>query len=76
MDVEELLRGSHVSLFAQRLFEEPTGLHAFSAREALGFNLAVALGVDSDFDSLIQTAPPTLTVSLIDPLSSFCSTTE
>ena len=76
LNVKEFRCRSHVGLFAESLFDELAGLDALTAGEALGFDRAVAFGVDGDFNSFIQAAPPTLTVSLMEPLSSFCSTTE
>ena len=73
--MEELGSCLHGGLFAERLFDELAGLNAISACEALGFDRAIAFAVDDDF-YFLQAAPPTLTVSLIEPLSSFCSITE
>ncbi len=76
LHIEELGCRLHGGLFAECLFDELARLNAISASEALGFDYAIALGIDGDLNSLIQAAPPTLTVSLIEPLSSFCSITE
>ena len=73
---EELRRRSYFQLFTEGLFDKLAGFETFGTGESTGFDSALALGVDDDFDFLTQAAPPTLMVSLIDPLSSRCSTTE
>ena len=61
---------------AECLFNKATGFDALAAGEPFGFNGRVAFNIDQDFNSLIQAAPPTWTVSLTEPLSSRCSLTE
>ncbi len=71
----ECRRCSLTDLFPQRLLDKPARLPTHVAGEPFGLHLASTFGVDDDFDTF-QVAPPTLTVSLIAPLSSRCSTTE
>ena len=65
-----------LALLAKSLFDKTTGLDALAAGETFCFDVRATFGVDYDFNSLVQAAPPTLTVSLIEPLSSCCSMTE
>src|SRR3954468_4080589 len=60
---------------AERLLDEPAGLAALPAGEALGLDLCLADGGDGDLDDL-HDAPPTVIDSLMEPSASGCSTTE
>ena len=55
----KLGRSACRSLFSQGLLDEFTCCYALAARKALCFDLAVAFGVDGDFNLLVQAAPPT-----------------
>lgn len=63
-----LIRGH----LAQGNLDKPTGLPALVAAESPCFNARLAGWGNRDFDDL-HAAPPTLMVSLIDPLESVCS---
>lgn len=67
---------SFLGRVAERMFNKATGLDALAAGEPLCFNGRATFGIHYDFDSFVQAAPPTFTVSLIEPLSSRCSLTE
>lgn len=59
---------------AERLLDEPAGFAALAASEAFRLHLCLSLWADGDLDALHE-APPTVTVSLMDPSARVCSTT-
>ena len=73
--MKELRRRSHLSLSTKGLLDKLAGLDTFASSKAFSFDFALALGVDDDFNAFAHAAPPTLTVNLIEPLSSLCSVT-
>lgn len=72
----ELGSFSFLDRTAEGLLDKATGLDALAAGEALCFNGRATFGINHDFNTFVQAAPPTWTVNLIEPLSSCCSTTE
>ena len=60
---------------AESLFNEAAGVAAFAANETFGLHTGLACRGHSDFDGLIQAAPPIWTVTLIDPSPNDCSVT-
>ncbi len=77
---KELGRRPPVGRLTKGLFDKPAGSQTLAAGKTFGLDLRSPLRVDNDFDRFrcndFQTAPPTLTVSLMEPLSSRCSITE
>ena len=74
----ELGSFSFLDRTTEGLPDKATGLDALATGEALCFNGRATFGINHDFNTFVQAAPPapTWTVSLIEPLSSRCSTTE
>ena len=72
----ELGSFSFLDRTSEGLLDKATGLDTLAAGEPLRFDGRAAFGIDQDFNSFVQAAPPTWTVNLIEPLSSRCSTTE
>lgn len=60
---------------AKCLFDKPASVLAFTADESVRFHAALTVG-RHDYLDRFQDAPPTLTVSLMEPSSSDCSVTE
>ena len=60
---------------AESLFDEAACVAAFTANETFGLHTGLACRGHSDFDGLIQAAPPIWTVTLIDPSPNDCSVT-
>ena len=71
----KLSRQLFLSSLTQCLFDELTGLTAFTADEAPGLYLRLSRRRDDDFDGLAHAAPPTVTVNLIEPSARLCSVT-
>lgn len=63
----ELGRQLFAGALSQCLFEKLARFATFAAVEALGLDGRLAIGGNGDFNALVQAAPPTLTVSLIEP---------
>lgn len=59
----------------ESLFQESAGRAAFRTDEASGFDAGGTTRSDDEFDRF-HAAPPTLTVSLIEPSCNGCSMTE
>lgn len=73
---KELSGRTMIDVLPQGLLDKLAGLDTFGSNKPLRLDFTVALIVDCDFYSLVQSAPPTWTVNFTEPLSSLCSIIE
>ena len=62
-------------LLTEGLLDEPAGVHALRASEALRLDRRFTLGADGDLDDLAQAPPPIWITSLTLPSGRDCSKT-
>lgn len=70
----ELIGQTLIGYLPQGVFNELARVAALGACEAFRFDAGLAIWRNDDFDGF-QIAPPTFTVSLIEPSASGCSVT-